>query len=264
MPDPKLALPVKTELRLGKHVVVDADGKRVPGTDVSEDEDKARAVAASINDAWKQAKADRKSKGAPELTQESRFDRKLEEFGWPARATHSKFDPRLHPHDRLGRFTEALERLRDSGHGSSIELPHGVKVRKGLVGFEVSHPGGKRRMASSAGAAVEAFAHVDEGDIADGAQDPDLLYRQRMGELRQARRGAAQGFAADIDRLDELVRTERLRRSQRVGSVHIRPHRGRTDASKEAYTKAHPRVDMTTLVRNSDEITAAMHRLRPA
>lgn len=261
MPDPKLALPVRSELRHGKYVVVDAHGKRVAGSEVMDDEHEASDLAGSINETWKRAEMERRAKGSPKVT-ESRLEQKLgelEEFSLGRRAVHVDFDPRQHPHDRLGRFTEVIGRLQQGGHGSTAKLPHGVEVRKALVGFEVSHPGGKQRMTSSAGAAVEALGHLDAGEIADGA-DPDLMFRQRMGELRKARRGAMQGLASDVPHIEGLMRTERQRRSERIGRVHIPTHRGRTATSKEGYAKAHPRPDMTTLLRNTNEITAAMNR----
>lgn len=86
MPDPKVALPVKAVQRGSKWVVVDAEGAKVSGGGPFTSEDVARRIANNVNAAWSSAKADRKSRGAPEITQEA------------------DFDARLHPKDRRGRW----------------------------------------------------------------------------------------------------------------------------------------------------------------
>ena len=76
MPDPKVSLPVRVEKRGDSFLVVDADGKRMPGSRAWTNEASARAEAAQVNVAWKRAKSERKAKGAPEITEaDVRFER---------------------------------------------------------------------------------------------------------------------------------------------------------------------------------------------
>lgn len=75
MPDPKLALPVRVEEKSGKFVVVDANGSRVADGGSFDDKARAATVAGRINKAWKAAAAERRSKGAPEVTREARVER---------------------------------------------------------------------------------------------------------------------------------------------------------------------------------------------
>jgi hypothetical protein len=87
VPDPKLALPVRRELRGGKHCVVDANGRAVKGSGSFDDPRGANELVATINKSWRQARAERRSKGAPEVTE-------------------ALFNPVQHPRGRGGTFVE--------------------------------------------------------------------------------------------------------------------------------------------------------------
>lgn len=69
MPDPKDPTPVRVEKRGGKFAVVDSAGKLLAGQELLDDSAKAKGVAARVNATWARAKSDRRSKGAPELTE---------------------------------------------------------------------------------------------------------------------------------------------------------------------------------------------------
>lgn len=71
MPDPKLKLPVSVAQKGDVYVVVDGGGDKVAGTDEYDTSDAAQEVADRINESWNRAKAERKSKGAPEITREA-------------------------------------------------------------------------------------------------------------------------------------------------------------------------------------------------
>lgn len=69
MPDPSDPTPVRVAKRGGKFVVVDKNGKKLAGQEALGDSVKASGVAARINSTWERAKSDRRSKGAPEITE---------------------------------------------------------------------------------------------------------------------------------------------------------------------------------------------------
>lgn len=69
MPDPRDPTPVKVEARGSGFVVVDKDGKKVKEGGPFPSRERAEQLAASINAAWDRAKGERRSKGAPELTE---------------------------------------------------------------------------------------------------------------------------------------------------------------------------------------------------
>lgn len=126
MPDPKLATPVKAEQRGSKWVVVDADGKQVDGGGPFTSAEAARSLATRINGAWEKAKADRKAKGAPEITE--------------------GFEERLHPRGRTGRWVKSfavkgtLENRAADVHGINAlirDAPEGGRVNVGRSGLHL-------------------------------------------------------------------------------------------------------------------------------
>lgn len=177
---------------------------------------------------------------------------------------HLHFDPRLHRRDRAGKFAETLGKL--TSHGSTVELPHGVKVENHLGKLRVHSPYGDRRFSTPEAAAAVAIAGVDHGEAQRGGIIP---HAHQMSELEGARR-AAMGKSAigDLHHI-EAVQAE-LRKSRPV-SPSVPSHRGRTAATRAAYAEQHhggtvhdvidrARVEATTLPPASEEADA----IRPA
>lgn len=269
MPDPKVSLPAKVVQRGDKWAVVDADGKQLPGAGDFASKESAHAACDAINEAWHKAKTERRSKGAPEITREARvlartlsITLQLEEFALPqisAGRMHAKFDPRAHPRDRLGKFAEVLGRLSRAKVGSTVELPHGVVVRKELGRLSVSGPHGKRRPGETwkpfgdrldhphAAAAVALREH-DKVEIERGT-DAMAATHQQIRELGAARQKAmAAGDMSDVVALERVaadarrergsLRADVLSRDVRPPSARVR--RAVTQVDKElASRKAH-------------------------
>jgi hypothetical protein len=81
VPDPRDPTPVRAVQRGGRWVVVDADGRRLPGLEPTDDEAEARAEAHRVNQTWRSARRERSSKGL----KEGRLERALaglEEAFW--------------------------------------------------------------------------------------------------------------------------------------------------------------------------------------
>lgn len=106
MPDPKVSLPVRVEKRGDSFVVVDANGKRVPGSRDWTNEASAREEARQVNAAWKRAKSERRAKGAPEITE--------------ALHTADALFERLHPRGRGGKW---IRKLSMPGGGGAPRKP---------------------------------------------------------------------------------------------------------------------------------------------
>jgi hypothetical protein len=66
VPDPRDPTPVRAVQRNGRWVVVDSEGRRLPGHEPTDDEGEARAEAHRVNQTWKTARRERKSKGLEE------------------------------------------------------------------------------------------------------------------------------------------------------------------------------------------------------
>lgn len=69
MPDPADPTPVRVKRRGRVYFIVDKNGRRLPGQDAFKSEQAAQSAADAINATWDRAKAERKSKGAPEITE---------------------------------------------------------------------------------------------------------------------------------------------------------------------------------------------------
>lgn len=192
----------------------------------------------------------------------------IEAFGepieeWPLHSGGTlmrlQFDPGQHPRDRLGQFTEVLSKLRRSGStGSSVALPHGVRVLKHRGGFVVEHRSGGTRLTSAPAAAADALGHFDKA----AGVDPAASFLSRMAELRSARAATLSDFGADSQHLEGLMRAERGRHNPSTAQPEIGKHRGRRQLSMDSYRAAHPSPGLAALIRNSDEITAALGRVR--
>lgn len=189
------------------------------------------------------------------------FGEQLEE--WPLHSGGSllrlQFDPGAHPRDRLGKFSEVLANLRRTGkNGSRVELPHGVLVTKHRGGFMVTHRSGAAHLMSEHAAAADALGRYD-----GAAQvDPSSSFLSRMAELRTARAATMTDFGADTQHLEGLMRQARAAHNPATAAPEIGKHRGRRAISRDAYRMAHPAPALVDLIRNSDEITAALGRVR--
>jgi hypothetical protein len=152
--------------RGGKWVVVDAKGKRRGGPF---EEGRARAEAKRINDAWARARSESKAKGGL-------AEAELEEFAGQVllgRDRHVRFDPHLHPRNRLGEFRDVLGQLLKSPAGSTAKLPSGVTVKRTAAGlhvegFEPRIPGFLGETRSPSVAAGKALHLHDEKMIRSG------------------------------------------------------------------------------------------------
>jgi hypothetical protein len=114
----------------------------------------------------------------------------------------SKFDPRRHPRDTRGRFRDALNKL---SVGDALELPDGVKVRRGESGknapvFKIETPGNapNRTALNAAEAADEALlvsAQHEHPEALGGSKKhgslPQALQRNRAVARRQQKKETA-------------------------------------------------------------------------
>lgn len=103
MPDPVDPTPVKVVARGGKHYVVDKNGRALKKQAGYSTPEAAQAVASSVNATWRDAKAERKSKGGPEITEaatESRAAVVLKVVG--ERAKDDAESPKKKPGEQAG------------------------------------------------------------------------------------------------------------------------------------------------------------------
>lgn len=74
-----MKLPVRTERRGDRWVLVDAGGSPLPEQESFRDEAAAKEAAVAINAAWRRAGAERRSKGAPAVAREAALQERLRE-----------------------------------------------------------------------------------------------------------------------------------------------------------------------------------------
>lgn len=108
-------------------MLADANGKRLNAQGSFASREKAASTASAINAAWSQAKGERKAKGAAAITEAAKV------WYW---------NDRLHPRDRLGRFTDVLLQLKKERIGSSVRLPGGEYVTFKFGRYRVHASGG--------------------------------------------------------------------------------------------------------------------------
>lgn len=173
MPDPTPPGRVRVQRRGDAFVLVDAKGKQLAKGEYA-DSAKASGAAAGINAAWRRAKAVRRQKGAPAITQEAA---EVEEAWSPqaraaaaaARRQHAHgpaaalaAQHALKPHDELGGIGPNRLRTYDPDHGAPkarsvhvanvarhldkgpgrVDLPSGVSVRHGPNSYVVRDAAG--------------------------------------------------------------------------------------------------------------------------
>lgn len=82
MPDPRDPTPVTVDQREGYYVVIDKDGEPLPGQSAHQDEAAAVEMAKRVNATWSSAKAERKAKGGPAITEarDERVARRTDTF----------------------------------------------------------------------------------------------------------------------------------------------------------------------------------------
>jgi hypothetical protein len=178
MPDPADPTPCRAEKRGNLWVVVGKDGKKVAGAGAYKDEASAKAEAATINESWKRAKSERKQKGLEEAL--GRGGRTL------------KWDPKLHPRDRLGQFAETLRNL-SAGETVKVKGPQGtIKVRNSGDEFVVTGGGQERRR----------WDNLRPPDVQSAAED--ALKRAGMPEPTEIERAEARPPAERRTRAEAL------------------------------------------------------------
>lgn len=128
MPDPKVATPVHVEKRGDSFVIVDANGKRLPGSRTWTNKGSADSEASQINKAWERAKGERRAKGSPEITVEGAIT--VSEL---TEASSALFE-RLHPRGRTGKWVKKVGSLargdRFTHQGRSYEVSSTLAQQK--------------------------------------------------------------------------------------------------------------------------------------
>lgn len=115
------------------------------------------------------------------------------------------FDPRRHPHDRLGRFAHTLAQVHAAGHGAESRIAgSSVRVRNHLGRLRVEHPGGGVMVKSPHGAAALALFYHDEHH---GTPQQKAARSTRLHELRKGEKAAA--GADDLAAWDKLGHAQR-------------------------------------------------------
>lgn len=141
------------------------------------------------------------------------LDAALEEFALPyiGSPLHIHFDPSKHPRGRSARFIDVLGKLERAEHGSTVTLPHGIKVRRDLHGLQVEGGGHKPvELEHHHAVAAEAlFRHT----IASNQGHKELI-----DDLHHARRQAAPTHGGEALHLAERMRQTRVHARQNRSS----------------------------------------------
>lgn len=167
-------------------------------------------------------------------------DRELEELALPfvGSPLRLKFDPRVHPRDRIGKFAEHLGKLMRAPHGSTVELPHGHMVRRDARGLAVIGGGKEVELGTPHAAAAEALIRHAQAEVGRGA-DFRKETAALIDELASAKRQVAATDVGDYQHLDARMRGIRKSRQLEPGPAS---HVGRTAQSR--------RTDIPSYARN--------------
>jgi hypothetical protein len=93
------------------------------------------------------------------------------------------FDPKLHPRNRLGQFTDVLASLTKQVRGSDVQMPHGIKVRRRGGLFDVRQ--GEKRIGTHAKKEKAARTALGAYEKAEAAAPPP---RRKYPDIARTRR----------------------------------------------------------------------------
>lgn len=178
MPDPVDPTPVRVVARGGKHFVVDKHGKALKKQAGYATPEAASAVASSVNATWRDAKAERKSKGGPEITEA--WSQAARDAARLARGANGK--PRFDPVKDSDLGSKKPEELSDgelrSHYASMLDVPgHRSSSRIFALDAEAKRRGKPHLTESRVVGVLERIAsaaRLDEG-IFDSIKHPRTI-----------------------------------------------------------------------------------------